>query len=40
MDEAPIVPLFVKNNVVGANVGLKGIELSPQGLWNIEKIHY
>jgi peptide/nickel transport system substrate-binding protein len=40
MDQAPIVPLFVKNNVVGANAGLKGIELSPQGLWNIEKIHY
>ncbi|MDM8533608.1 ABC transporter substrate-binding protein [Clostridiaceae bacterium HSG29] len=40
MDEAPIVPLFVKNNVVGANAGLKGVELSPQGLWNIEKIHY
>lgn len=40
MDEAPIVPLFIKNNVVGANKGLKGVELSPQGLWNIEKIHY
>lgn len=40
MDQAPIVPLFVKNNVVGANAGLKGVELSPQGLWNIEKIHY
>lgn len=40
MDEAPIVPLFIKNNVVGANSQLKGVELSPQGLWNIEKIHY
>lgn len=40
MDKALIVPLFVKNNVVGANSGLKGVELSPQGLWNIEKIHY
>lgn len=40
MDRAPIVPLFVKNNVIGANAGLKDVELSPQGLWNIEKIHY
>jgi len=40
MDQAPWVPLFVKNNIVGANAGLKGVELSPQGLWNIEKIHY
>jgi len=40
MDQAPIVPLFVKNNVVGADAALKGVELSPQGLWNIEKIHY
>ncbi|TCO69346.1 ABC transporter substrate-binding protein [Marinisporobacter balticus] len=40
MDKAPIAPLFVKNNVVGANAGLKDVELSPQGLWNIEKIHY
>lgn len=40
MDKAPIVPLFVKNNLVGANKALKGVELSPQGLWNIEKIHY
>lgn len=40
MDEAPIVPLFIKNNIVGANANLKGVELSPQGLWNIEKIHY
>ncbi len=40
MEQAPFVPLFTKNNVVGANAGLKGVELSPQGLWNIEKIHY
>ncbi len=40
MEKAPIVPLFVKSNVSGANAGLKGVELSPQGLWNIEKIHY
>jgi peptide/nickel transport system substrate-binding protein len=40
MEYAPVVPLFVKNNVVGANANLKGVELSPQGLWNIEKIHY
>lgn len=40
MEKAPIVPLFVKNNIVAADAKLKGIELSPQGLWNIEKIHY
>ena len=40
MEQAPFVPLFVNNNNVGANAGLKGVELSPQGLWNIEKIHY
>ncbi len=40
MDQAPFVPLFVKNNIVGARAALKGVELSPQGLWNIEKIHY
>ncbi|BEP29801.1 ABC transporter substrate-binding protein [Helicovermis profundi] len=40
MDQAPIVPLFVKNNVTGANANLKDVELSPQGLWNIEKIHF
>jgi peptide/nickel transport system substrate-binding protein len=40
MEEAPIVPLFIKNNIVGANAALKDVELSPQGLWNIEKIHY
>jgi len=40
MDEAPMVPLFTKQNVVGANAQLKNVELSPQGLWNIEKISY
>ena len=40
MDQAPLVPLFTKNNLVGANAGLSGVELSPQGLWNIEKITY
>lgn len=40
MGKAPLVPLFTKNNLVGANAGLKGVELSPQGLWNIEKITY
>lgn len=40
MEQAPIVPLFVKFNVVGANASLKDVELSPQGLFNIEKIHY
>ncbi len=38
--KAPMVPLFVKQNVVGANAQLKNVELSPQGLWNIEKISY
>ncbi len=37
MEKAPMVPLFVKQNVVGANAQLKNVELSPQGLWNIEK---
>lgn len=40
MDQAPIVPLFVKNVNVGANSNLKNVEVSPQGLWNIENIHY
>lgn len=40
MEQAPLVPLFTKNNLVGANAGLKGVELSPQGLWNIEKMSY
>jgi len=40
MEQAPLVPLFTKNNLVGANSGLSGVELSPQGLWNIEKISY
>lgn len=40
MEQAPFVPLFVKNNIVGANAALKGVELSPQGLWNLEKLHY
>jgi len=40
MEQAPFVPLFIKNNIVGANAALKDVELSPQGLWNIEKIHY
>lgn len=40
MEKAPMVPLFVKQNVVGANANLKNVELSPQGLWNIEKISY
>lgn len=39
-EQAPNVPLFVKNIVVGANAKLKGVELSPQGLWNLEKLHY
>lgn len=40
MEQAPFVPLFVNNNITGANAALKGVEQSPQGLWNIEKIHY
>ena len=40
MEQSPMVPLFVSNILVGANASLKGVELSPQGLWNIEKIHY
>ncbi len=40
MELGMFVPLYVLNNIVGANSLLKGVELSPQGLWNIEKIHY
>ncbi len=40
MEKAPLVPLFTKNNLVGANAALSGVEMSPQGLWNIEKISY
>jgi peptide/nickel transport system substrate-binding protein len=40
MNQAPFVPLFVNNNISGANAALKGVEQSPQGLWNIEKIRY
>jgi ABC-type transport system substrate-binding protein len=40
MEQAPFVPLFVNNNITGAAAALKGVEQSPQGLWNIEKIHY
>lgn len=40
MEQGQFVPLFVKNIIVGANASLQGVELSPQGLWNIEKIHY
>lgn len=40
MEQAPFVPLFVNNNLTGANADLQGVEQSPQGLWNIEKIHY
>ncbi len=40
MEQAPFVPLFVNNNLTGANADLEGVEQSPQGLWNIEKIHF
>ncbi|MDA3937764.1 MAG: ABC transporter substrate-binding protein [Spirochaetia bacterium] len=40
MNQATMVPLFVNNILVGSNASLKGVELSPQGLWNIEKIHF
>lgn len=40
MQDAPWVPLYTGNNIVAANAKLKGVELSPQGLWDIEKIHY
>ncbi len=33
-------PLFVKNAVIGANKDLQGVELSPQGLLNLQKLHY
>jgi peptide/nickel transport system substrate-binding protein len=39
-DQAPNIPLFVKNVVVGANKDLQNVELSPQGLWNLQKLHY
>jgi peptide/nickel transport system substrate-binding protein len=40
MQDAPWVPLYTGNNIVGVNAGLQGVELSPQGLWNLEKLHY
>lgn len=40
MEDAPWVPLYVSNKVIGANAQLKGVEVSPQGLWNLHKLHY
>lgn len=40
MADATWVPLYTGNNIVGANAKLQGVELSPQGLWNVEKLHY
>lgn len=40
MQDATWVPLYTGNNIVGANAKLMGVELSPQGLWNLEKLHY
>jgi len=40
MQDATWVPLFTGNNIVAANAKLQGVELSPQGLWNLEKLHY
>lgn len=39
-DIAANTPLFVKNAVIGANKDLQGVELSPQGLLNLHKLHY
>ncbi|PAB60272.1 ABC transporter substrate-binding protein [Anaeromicrobium sediminis] len=40
MEDAPWVPLYVSNKLVGANSQLKGVELNPQGLANLHKLHY
>lgn len=40
MEDAPWVPLYVSNKVLAANSQLKGVELSPQALWNLHKLHY
>lgn len=40
MNDAPWVPLYVSNKVLAANSNLKGVELSPQGLWNLHKLHF
>ncbi|SKC36958.1 ABC transporter substrate-binding protein [Maledivibacter halophilus] len=40
MNDGPWVPLYVSNKVLGANSKLQGVELSPQGLWNLHKLHY
>lgn len=40
MEDAPWVPLYVQNFVVGANAQIKGVEMSPQGLWNLHKLSY
>jgi len=40
MADATWVPLYTGNNIVAASSKLLGVELSPQGLWNLEKLHY
>ncbi len=40
MQDATWAPLYTGANLVGANAKLQGVELSPQGLWNLEKLHY
>jgi len=40
MQDATWVPLYTGNNIVAASGKLQGVELSPQGLWNLEKLHY
>ena len=40
MADATWVPMYTGANIVGANAALKGVEMSPQGLWNLEKLHY
>jgi peptide/nickel transport system substrate-binding protein len=40
MQDATWVPLYTGNNIVAASSKLLGVELSPQGLWNLEKLHY
>ncbi|HUX40668.1 MAG TPA: ABC transporter substrate-binding protein [Rectinemataceae bacterium] len=40
MQDATWVPLYTGNNTIAANAKLQGVELSPQGLWNLEKLHY
>jgi len=39
-DDAPWVPLYIENKIVGARNGLKEVKLNSQGLIDLHKLHY